>query len=198
MPLPQSSVALAQAIQSKRPSRRKTDRSKEDWVAPEGWGHPGLALRQRVAGAYIRTCVAARLPHAPKASPPMTDSSASHVAPVFATRLPAAALSWGTAACAAALLLAGGLTASGQRPPSPGTGGPLVVSTSPLPDARQMVVVVDPGTRHAAVYMVDQEGMLVLKSARDLTWDLMVGEFNAQEPKPAAMRKLLETVQPPR
>lgn len=114
-----------------------------------------------------------------------------------ATRSPTAAFAWGVTVAAAAMLAANALTATGQRPAA-ASGGPLVVSTGPLPDARQMVVVVDPGSRHAAVYMVDHEGMLTLKSARDLTWDLMVGEFNAQEPKPGAMRKLLESVQPPR
>ena len=32
-----------------------------------------------------------------------------------------------------------------------------------------------------------------LKSARNITWDLMVGDFNAQDPKPAALRRMLET-----
>lgn len=104
----------------------------------------------------------------------------------------------GIAACLACLLVLSSLPAAGQRPPATVGGGQLVVSTSPLPDARHLVVVIDPGTRHAAVYLVDQEGTLSLKAARDLTWDLMVGEFNAQEPKPAAIRRLLEAGQPPR
>lgn len=112
-------------------------------------------------------------------------------------RHPAGAFVGGVVASAALLLAAGGLTASGQRPPA-AAGGQLLVSASPLADARQLVVVVDPATRHAAVYTADQEGMLTLKSTRDLTWDLMVGEFNAREPKPAAMRRILEASPPAR
>lgn len=115
-----------------------------------------------------------------------------------ANRPPFTAIAAGFTACVAMLLVVSGLPASGQRPASPAGSGQVVVSTSPLPDARHLVVVVDPGTRHAAVYVVDADGTLVLKSARDLTWDLMVGEFNAQEPRPAAIRKLLEAGQPPR
>ncbi len=49
-----------------------------------------------------------------------------------------------------------------------------------------------------AVYHVDgPTGSLVLKSTRNITWDLMVGDFNAQEPKPASLRKMLEMKAPP-
>jgi hypothetical protein len=126
----------------------------------------------------------------PDPSPPSSSRSAN--------RPPLGAIAAGFTACVAALLAVSGLPASGQRPAIPAGSGQLVVSTSPLPDARHLVVVVDPGTRHAAAYVVDADGTLALKSARDLTWDLMVGEFNAQEPRPAAIRKLLEAGQPPR
>lgn len=109
---------------------------------------------------------------------------------------PPTAIAAGITACIVGLFAVFcGLPAAGQRPAIPAGSGQLIVSTSPLPDARQVVVVVDPGTRHAAVYLVDADGTLSLKSARDLTWDLMVGEFNAQEPRPAAIRKLLEAGQ---
>jgi hypothetical protein len=59
-------------------------------------------------------------------------------------------------------------------------------------DARRLLVVIDQATRHAAVYHLDAAtGTLVLRSTRDITWDLMVGDFNAQEPRPAALRKML-------
>ena len=109
-----------------------------------------------------------------------------------------AAVACGGVCCFVVWLAAGSRPAAGQRPALPAGGGQLIVSTSPLADARQLVVVVDTSTRHAAVYTVDQEGTIALKSARDLTWDLMVGEFNAQEPKPGAIRKLLEASPPPR
>jgi len=53
--------------------------------------------------------------------------------------------------------------------------------------------VIDPQLRNAAIYHVDGPGgTLTLKSTRDITWDLMVGDFNAQEPKPSALKKMLE------
>jgi hypothetical protein len=75
-----------------------------------------------------------------------------------------------------------------------GTAGPLWVSETPLEDGRRLLVVVDATTRHAAVYHVDATtGSLTLRSTRDLSWDLRLDDFNAQEPKPAALRRLLET-----
>jgi hypothetical protein len=69
----------------------------------------------------------------------------------------------------------------------------LWASESQLPDGRRLLLVVDPATRHAAAYHVDADrGTLTLKSARDISWDLMVEEFNAQEPKPAALRNLFQ------
>lgn len=94
----------------------------------------------------------------------------------------------------AAGLLCGLVTAgelAAQRPTTP--AGPLWVSDSPLEDGRRLLIVVDQATRHAAVYHVDpQSGGLTLKTARDISSDLLLDEFNAQEPKPAALRKLLE------
>lgn len=119
-------------------------------------------------------------------------------APRGADRPPLTAIAAAVTACVAIILVCAGPPASGQRPPGPAGSGQLVVSTSPLPDDRHLIVVVDPVTRHAAVYVVAADGTLALKGARDLTWDLMVGEFNAQEPRPAAIRKLLEAAPPPR
>jgi len=79
-----------------------------------------------------------------------------------------------------------------QRPPPPATG-PLWMSDSALDDGRRLLIVVDTISRHAAVYHVDPAtGGLTLKSARDLSWDLTLDDFNAQDPKPAALRKMLE------
>ena len=71
--------------------------------------------------------------------------------------------------------------------------GALWLSDSPLDDSRRLLLVVDPGSRHAAVYHVDTAtGALVLRSTRNLTWDLMVDDFNAQEPRPAALKRMLQ------
>lgn len=89
--------------------------------------------------------------------------------------------------------------------PPPGSAGqaaassPLWISQSRVSDDRQMLVIVDPNERTAAVYQLDvASGTLTLKSTRSLRWDLMVGEFNAQEPTPSALRKMIESAGPPR
>lgn len=73
-------------------------------------------------------------------------------------------------------------------------GQGLWISESRLDDGRRLLLLVDPASRHAAVYHVDAAaGTLTLKSTRDVTWDLMVGDFNAQEPRPAVLQKMLQT-----
>jgi hypothetical protein len=91
----------------------------------------------------------------------------------------------------------GGQWVLAQRPPAagavPGMNGQLWIHAVPLDDRQQLLLVVDPQLRNAAVYHVDGPGgSLVLKSTRNITWDLMVGDFNAQEPKPADLRRMLE------
>lgn len=102
------------------------------------------------------------------------------------------------AVCALASIVFAGFAVSDlaaeriARPMTDGTG--LWISDSPLEDGRRLLIVVDPGTRHTAIYHVDPAtGSLVLRSTRDIAWDLMVGDFNAQDPKPAALRRLLQT-----
>lgn len=86
------------------------------------------------------------------------------------------------------------LAAQKSARPNADQGG-LWVSDSALPDGRRLLLVVDPTTRHTAVYHVDSErGTLTLRSTRDISWDLMVEDFNAQDPKPAALRNLLNGV----
>lgn len=100
---------------------------------------------------------------------------------------------WLALAAAAALL--GSRDLAAQRAARPlADAGTLWISDAAIDDARRMMIVVDPATRHAAVYHVDPDrGTLTLRSARDISWDLMVEDFNAQEPKPAALRNLLQT-----
>lgn len=97
----------------------------------------------------------------------------------------------------AAILGSGGLAA--QRPGRPLPVGPsdqmgsLWIQATPLEDGRQMLLMVDQQNRALAIYHVDpSSGTLTLKSTRDVRWDLLVEDFNAQEPKPAALKKMLE------
>ncbi|MFM8496208.1 MAG: hypothetical protein ACKOEM_11895 [Planctomycetia bacterium] len=94
------------------------------------------------------------------------------------------------------VLVIGGRWVLAQRQPvavAPGVAGQLWIQAVPLDDRQQLLLVVDPQLRNAAVYHVDgPTGALVLKSTRNITWDLMVGDFNAQEPKPATLRRMLE------
>jgi len=105
----------------------------------------------------------------------------------------------GAAAAAGALALAQrpGRTAA---PAGEATAaGGLWVSASHADDGRQVMVVVDPALRTAAVYHVDAgSGAIALKSTRNLTWDLLVAEFNTSEPKPSAVRRMVEQESPPR
>lgn len=105
------------------------------------------------------------------------------------------------AAVAVVLVLgvaAGAASQAPRVPPAAGSGmAGLWISDSPLEDGRRLLVVVDSATRHAAVYHLDPaSGSLTLTSARDLTWDLSLDEFNAQEPRPAALRKMLQSAPP--
>ena len=104
----------------------------------------------------------------------------------------------GGAVVAAAILGNGGLAAqrAGRSLPPVGTNdptGPLWTLATPLDDGRQMLLVVDQQNRAMAIYHVDPaNGTLTLKSTRDVRWDLMVEDFNCQEPRPAALKKMLE------
>lgn len=69
----------------------------------------------------------------------------------------------------------------------------LWIADSPIDDGRRLLLVIDPERKHAAVYHVDAvAGTLTLKSTRDIGWDLLIEDFNAQPPKPADLKKMLE------
>lgn len=99
---------------------------------------------------------------------------------------------------AAGLWQAGNLAAAqrqGRAVPAAagGPSGPLWTMSAPLDDGRQLLLVLDQEQRAVAVYHLDPaSGTLTLKSTRDIRWDLLVGDFNAQDPKPAVLQKMLE------
>ena len=82
------------------------------------------------------------------------------------------------------------------RPLPPATTaqpGQFWTMSTPLEDGRQMLLLLDQQTRCLAIYHVDPAaGTLQLKSTRDLTWDLMIEEFNAMEPRPSGLKKMAE------
>ena len=122
-----------------------------------------------------------------------------HQAPLISLGRRAAWLPTGVLIMALGLWQGGRLVA--DLASAPHSRDPLWVSESRLDDGRLLLVVVDQGTRHAAVYHVDgAAGTLTLKSTRDISWDLMVGDFNAQEPRPSALQKMLQLprAEPPR
>lgn len=128
----------------------------------------------------------------PRRSIPIREIAVSDPSPPTARhRWPAAV--WPLVILAAAIAI-GSRELSAQR-----AGGPvpeatgLWISDTAVDDARRLLVVVDPATRHAAVYHLDNaSGSLVLKSTRDISWDLLVDDFNAQEPRPAALKRLIQ------
>jgi hypothetical protein len=100
----------------------------------------------------------------------------------------------------AVTLAGGGILAAQQRGTRPAVAGavgdgtaPLWISANSLDDGRQLLVVIDPQTKNAAVYHVEgATGSLTLRSTRNIAWDLLVPEYNAQEPRPATLKKMLE------
>ena len=68
----------------------------------------------------------------------------------------------------------------------------LFVSTSPIDSGRQMLIVIDPEQQVLAVYHIKTvSGEVSLLSTRALGYDLQLEDFNAKDPKPAAIKKML-------
>lgn len=75
---------------------------------------------------------------------------------------------------------------------------PLWTSTVPLDGDRHLLMVVDPTRQVLAVYHVDAvSGTVRLRSTRALAYDLQLEEFNAVDPTPQAMKKMLQFGTPP-
>ena len=70
---------------------------------------------------------------------------------------------------------------------------PLWVSTTPLDGNRQLLMVVDQQRKVLAVYHVDTtSGTVTLRSTRALGYDLQLDDFNATDPRPSALKKMLQ------
>lgn len=96
--------------------------------------------------------------------------------------------------CATAAVAVGpnvGVTA-GSASAASGDGG-LVTLATPAGENRQQITVIDPRTRAMAVYHVDTTtGEIVLRSVRNIQFDLQMIEFNGTKPLPGEIRAVLE------
>ncbi len=71
------------------------------------------------------------------------------------------------------------------------TGG-LWISTSQIDTGLQMLLVVNPETKVLAVYHIETaNGKVSLRSTRSLGYDLQIEDFNATDPRPSSIKKML-------
>lgn len=69
----------------------------------------------------------------------------------------------------------------------------LVAMSYDAGDGRQQITVIDSRQRVMAVYHVDRAtGALALKSVRNLSWDLLIEDFNSDKPTPRDVRALTQ------
>lgn len=66
----------------------------------------------------------------------------------------------------------------------------LIAHSTTLGDHQQQLTVVDPELRVIGVYHIDAHGEIVLKSVRNIHWDLQLTDFNTANPLPREIRAL--------
>jgi hypothetical protein len=82
---------------------------------------------------------------------------------------------------------------AGRATPSPvSTSGQLITQVTPLADNRQQYVLIDPELHAMAVYHIDAQGEVVLKSVRNFHWDLQMEHFNGTSPLPGEIRSQID------
>ena len=86
--------------------------------------------------------------------------------------------------------------AQGQRPSvqeRAASSPELLALSHDSADGRQQITLVDTRQKVIAVYHVDRStGALSLRSVRNLQWDLMIEDFNSNNPTPREIRALKE------
>jgi hypothetical protein len=85
----------------------------------------------------------------------------------------------------------------GPGSPASAAGGSasagLIALACSAGDHRQQLTVVDPELRVVGVYHIDSAtGEIVLKSVRNIHWDLQMVEFNGSNPTPREIRTHIE------
>jgi hypothetical protein len=89
-------------------------------------------------------------------------------------------------------------TAYSQAAPQPGTpvygsGGELIAVPSPMGDKGQLLTVIDPRQQTMGVYWIEAgTGKITLRSVRNIRFDLMMMDFNGDNPLPREIRAQLE------
>lgn len=74
-----------------------------------------------------------------------------------------------------------------------GVAGDMIALSTPTPQGRQLLTIVDAKQRTVAIYHVDEAtGEITLRSVRQIEWDLKLSEFNSDSPLPGDIRRLLE------
>jgi hypothetical protein len=69
----------------------------------------------------------------------------------------------------------------------------MIALSSDTADGRQQIAVIDSKTRVMSVYHVEHKsGVISLKSVRSLSADLMMDEFNTDNPLPREIRVMLK------
>jgi len=97
---------------------------------------------------------------------------------------------------AVAVVLPNGQEAWGQQAGSDrvAISGPGLIALAETVGQRyQQVTVIDPKREVLSVYHVDlTSGAIVLRSVRNIHWDLQMSDYNGQKPLPREIQALLE------
>ncbi len=89
-------------------------------------------------------------------------------------------------------------TVFAQRPAPPqqqpvAAGTELIAVPGPAGEKGQLLTVIDPKMRVMSVYQIGSpDGKIVLRSVRNISWDLQMTQYNNQSPLPEEIRSLLE------
>jgi hypothetical protein len=80
-------------------------------------------------------------------------------------------------------------------PPAPAavSGSDLIALPSPMGDKGQLLTVIDPRQQSMGVYWIEAgTGKITLRSVRNIRYDLMMMDFNGDNPLPREIRAQLE------
>jgi hypothetical protein len=77
--------------------------------------------------------------------------------------------------------------------PQPVCGGELITVPAPMGEKGQMLTVLDPRQQTMGVYWIEAgTGKITLRSVRNIRFDLMMTDFNGENPLPREIRLQLE------